>query len=98
MNHSQPVVVGYADREPCDWGFFVILDEPFQKQTKHIKYTNRQCFMYLQSIEEGLDLSNEEFELYNIYHYENNYVKIGNLFINCCGFIIGISILYYTIL
>ena len=72
MNHLQTVVVGYADQEPCDWGFFVILDEPLQKQTKYIKYTNRQCFMYLQSIEEGLDLSNEEFELYNIHHHENN--------------------------
>ena len=103
MNHSQPVVVGYADQEPCDWGFFVILDEPLQKQRKYTKYTNRQCFSNLHSIEEGLCLSDEEFELYNTFLHtthchENNYVKNGNLFINYGVFIIGIYILYYSIM
>lgn len=98
MNHLQPVI-NYANQEPCDWGFFVILDEPLQKQTK---YTNRQYFSNLHSIEEGLGLSDEEFELYNsflqIHKHENNYIKFGNLFINYGVFIIGISILYYSIM
>ena len=98
MNHSQSVV-SYADQEPCDWGFFVILDEPLQKQTK---YTNRQYFSNLHSIEEGLSLSDEEFDVYNEFiqmrDHEHNYVKNGNICINYGIFIIGISILSCIIL